>query len=320
MKKRIYTSIAIVITLALLFVLKVYVSDYFFDVFFAVIACFATFEMSKLLTKMGKYNYGYVALVFPALLLAGNLIGIHYCALTKDLFWILYTILIDLAIIVFVGLILFVWGIIFRRRRKNEISVREIKNTTLEKFSFHKALNTLVCFVYPAFLFLFFNLINHFGELPLGKVNGIGNTASVFILLTAILIPMITDTFAMLVGSVIGGKKLCPNISAGKTISGAIGGILWCVVFGICVYVIFGCINEYTAFLDIYPLWAQVIVTLLGSVVSQAGDILESVVKRRAGVKDSGRILPGHGGMLDRIDSYILIAPFVFILFWVCLI
>ncbi len=162
MKKRIYTSVAIVLTLALLFVLKVYVSDYFFDAFFAVVACFAAFEMARMMTKIGRFNFQYVATAFPCLLLAGNLIGIHFCAKTGDLFWVLYTILIDLGLVIVVSLGLFLWGIIFRRKTRNEMSVREIKDKNIEKFSFKKALNTLLCFVYPAFLFLFFILINHF--------------------------------------------------------------------------------------------------------------------------------------------------------------
>ena len=191
----------------------------------------------------------------------------------------------------------------------------------MEKFAFSKALSTLVCFVYPAFLFLFFNLINHLHQLPLEKLEGVENLplASTFVLLVAILIPMITDTFAMLMGSLIGGKKLCPKISPGKTISGAVGGTVWCLLVCICVYLVFGCMPVFQSFLSVLPIWAFLIVVLLGSVISQASDILESVIKRRANVKDSGRILPGHGGMLDRIDSYIFIAPFVLLAFWICL-
>ncbi len=321
MKKRVYTSIAIIITLALLFVLKVYVSDYFFDVFFACLACFASFEMARLMTKMGRYNFLYVATIFPLLLFASNLLGIHFCGVSKDLFWVLYTILIDVGLMLFVALGLFLFGIIFRRKSKNEISVRQLKKTSVEMFSFKKALNTFVCFVYPTFLFLFFMLINHFQQLPLSKLtelSGLTNV-SVFLLLTAILIPMITDTFAMLVGSVIGGKKLCPKISPNKTISGAIGGVVWCIVVCACLHFVFGCIESFQPFLEVFPIWAYLIVALLGSVVSQASDIFESLIKRKAQVKDSGKILPGHGGMLDRIDSYIFIAPFVLFAFWICL-
>ncbi len=319
MSKRIYTSVAIVITLALLFVLKVYVSDLFFDTFFALVACFAAFEMSRLFTKIGRYHFHWLVTLFPALMFAGNLIGIHFCSTSGDLFWVLYTILIDLAIMLVVSGLAFLFSVVLRKKTLNEIAVRELKNTNLCKFSFKKALNTLACFVYPSFLFLLFMLVNHIGELPLAKLKGMGVYPSVLLLLTAILIPMITDTFAMLIGQLFGGKKLCPKISPDKHISGAIGGVLWSVVVCACIYLVFGCIEVFQGFLGVFPIWAYLIVVAIGSCVSQASDIFESVIKRRAGVKDSGKILPGHGGMLDRIDSYIFIAPYVLLAFWICL-
>ncbi len=319
MKKRVYTSIAIVITLALLFVLKVFVSDYFFDAFFAIVACLAAFEMSRLFTKTGRFNHVYVASAFPLLLLAGNLVGIHFVSVTKDLYWVLYTILIDLGLALFVALGMFLLDICTRKRTKNEISVRGL-NVSTPKFALKKAFNTFICFIYPAFLFLFFNLINHFGELPLGRLSETKDNLSIFVLITAIIIPMITDTFAMLMGSLIGGKKLCPKISPGKTISGAIGGALWAVLIAACVYFVFGCIESFQAFLNVFPIWAYLLIVLFGSCVAQASDIFESLLKRRAGVKDSGKILSGHGGMLDRIDSYIFIAPFILLTFWLFLI
>ncbi len=318
MSKRIYTSVAIVLTLALLFVLKVYVSDLFFDVFFTIVACFAVFEMSKLFIKIGRYHFHWVVTISPIFIFAGNLLGIYFCETTKNLFWVLYTILIDLAIMVVIAAFSFLYCILFKKKTLNEIAVRKIKDG-LFKFSFKKALNTFVCLVYPSFLFLFFILVNHIGELPLEKLDGMGIYPSVFLLLTAILIPMITDTFAMLMGQLFKGKKLCPKISPYKTISGAIGGVVWAVLVCACIYLVFGCIEAFQGFLGIFPIWAYLIVVALGSCVSQVSDILESLIKRRANVKDSGRILPGHGGMLDRIDSYILVAPFVLLAFWICL-
>ena len=173
MKKRIYSSIAIVLILALLFVLKIYVSDYFFDAFFGVLACIACYEMSKLLTRIGFYNYNALAVLFPSVLLAGNLIGVHYAGQTQDLYWILWTILIDIALI-FVGfLCAFLFGIFTRKRTLNEMTVRNIKNMSVARFAFKKALNTSICFVYPAFLFLFFIFVNHINILPLEKIAGI---------------------------------------------------------------------------------------------------------------------------------------------------
>lgn len=315
MKKRIFTGLGIVLTLALLFVLKVYVSDYFFDAFFAIVACFAAFEMSKLLTKIGKYNYQWVAVLFPSLLLAANLIGVHYASANQDLYWILWTILIDIALMVVVALGMFVFALLRRKNTKHEMEIREIKNGSVVKFALSKAINTMFTFIYPAFLFLMFVFINHLNELPLEKLVGVSSNVSLFMVLTAILIPMITDTFAMLMGSVIGGKKLCPKISPNKTISGSVGGTLWCVLVAACVYLVFGCIAEFQPLMEVFPIWAYLLIVLFGSVIAQAGDLFESFIKRRAGVSDSGNILPGHGGMLDRIDSYIYIAPYVLLAF-----
>lgn len=317
MKKRVYTSIAIVLTLALLFVLKVFVSDYFFDAFFGVLACIAGFEMSKLLSKMGLYNYQGLAIFFPSLLLATNIVGAFYADSTSDIFWVLYTILIDLAVMIAVAFIAYIFGLCRRKSVRNEMSIRGITNMSISKFAFKKALNTLITFVYPTFLFLFFIFLNHFNDMPLSKLENIESNVSVFVLLTAFIVPMFTDTFAMLTGSLIGGKKLCPKISPAKTISGAVGGVLWAVLFGACVYLIFGCIDSFVPFMEVFPIWAYLIIVFLGSVISQAGDLIESIIKRRAGVKDSGKMLPGHGGLLDRIDSYIFIAPYILIAFWI---
>ena len=317
MKKRIYTSIAIVIVLALLFVLKIFVSDYFFDAFFAILACIACYEMSKLLSKTGLYNYQVLAIFFPSLLLAANLVGVFYAGATSDFFWVLYTLLIDVGLMVVVSLLAFLVGLCRKKAMLNEMTIRNVKNMSVRKFAFKKALNTLIAFVYPAFLFLMFIFLNHFNDMPLSKLEGISSNVSVFILITAITIPMFTDTFAMLTGSVIGGKKLCPKISPAKTVSGAVGGVLWTVLFGACVYLIFSCIESFAPFMEIFPIWAYLIIVLIGSVIAQCGDLFESVIKRRAGVKDSGKILPGQGGILDRIDSYIFMAPYILIAFWI---
>lgn len=317
MKKRIYSSILIVFTLAILFVLKVYVSDYFFDAFFAILACVGAYEMTKLLGRIGLYNQQMPAIFFPAVILASNLIGIHCADVTDNFYWVLYTILIDIGLMILGALGVFLFTLI--RKKQNvihEMQVRNVPNMSIRKFAFKKALHTLIAFVYPTFVFMFFIFVNHIGDLPLEKftTNYITN-ASTFILLTAFLIPMITDTFAMLTGTVIGGKKLCPKISPNKTISGSIGGILWCVLFGACVYLIFGCIQSFEPLMEIFPIWMYLIIVFLGSAIAQGGDLVESIIKRRAGVSDSGKFLPGHGGLLDRIDSHILIAPYIFLAF-----
>ncbi len=113
-----------------------------------------------------------------------------------------------------------------------------------------------------------------------------------------------TDSGAYFIGRYFGGKKLIPTISAGKTVSGAIGGLLSAFVAGFLL-----------AFLAIHTELLNVGMISLGfiaiiiSVASQASDALESYIKRIFKIKDSGTILPGHGGMMDRMDSVTLAAP-----------
>lgn len=104
-----------------------------------------------------------------------------------------------------------------------------------------------------------------------------------------------TDILAYFVGRAIGGPKLAPPISPGKTWSGAIGGAIAAVVIGTLVHM---------AFFSLNGLWVPTIALVL-SVFSQVGDLFESFIKRRFGVKDSSRLIPGHGGVMDRVDGLV---------------
>jgi len=107
-----------------------------------------------------------------------------------------------------------------------------------------------------------------------------------------------TDTLAYFAGRSCGGPKLAPILSPKKTWSGAVGGILGGVAAGIGVAALFNLPNSLAA----------VCLALLLSVVSQAGDLLESAIKRHFGVKDSSHVIPGHGGLMDRLDGFLVAA------------
>lgn len=107
-----------------------------------------------------------------------------------------------------------------------------------------------------------------------------------------------TDIFAYFVGRAVGGPKLAPSISPGKTQSGAVGGAVAAVIAGLAVAVAAG--HEAP--------WLMALLALPLSAVSQAGDLFESAFKRRFGVKDSGAIIPGHGGVMDRVDGLVAAA------------
>lgn len=125
-----------------------------------------------------------------------------------------------------------------------------------------------------------------------------GDAAGLVSILFLFAVVWATDILAYFVGRRFGGPKLAPGISPGKTQSGAIGGAVGGVVAGLVVALVAGTGNVGTL----------VVVALILSVVSQAGDLFESWVKRRHGVKDSGRIIPGHGGVMDRVDGLVAAA------------
>jgi len=113
-----------------------------------------------------------------------------------------------------------------------------------------------------------------------------------------------TDVFAYFVGRTFGGPKLAPAISSGKTWSGAVGGAAGAILAGTAVVLLSG---------SSMPFGWAVVLALLLSVVSQAGDLFESALKRRSGVKDSGTLIPGHGGVMDRVDGLVAAA---LVLYW----
>ncbi len=120
------------------------------------------------------------------------------------------------------------------------------------------------------------------------------------LLLALIGLTAVADTAAYFCGRAFGRRKLAPSISPGKTLEGAAGGIFACLIYAtICAMLIPDFQNRITGARWLLFLGA----TVLLCIASILGDLLESALKRRAGVKDSGRVLPGHGGILDRIDS-----------------
>ena len=121
--------------------------------------------------------------------------------------------------------------------------------------------------------------------------------ANVFFLM---LLVWASDSAAYVAGRALGGPKLWPAISPGKTWSGALGGLLGAMLVGGLAAILVAPAAS--------PLWAALVAGVLG-VVSQAGDLLESGIKRRFGVKDSSHLIPGHGGLLDRLDGFLAAAP-----------
>ena len=120
----------------------------------------------------------------------------------------------------------------------------------------------------------------------------------------------ITDIFAYLFGVTLGKHKLCPSISPKKSIEGSIGGMLG-VTICMSAYGYF-VLNERISSFSGTPIYIYVILGLVCGIVSQVGDLSASMVKRFFGIKDYGKIFPGHGGILDRFDSFVFVTPVVY--------
>lgn len=137
------------------------------------------------------------------------------------------------------------------------------------------------------------------------KIPFVENSYNPNIILSIFILIWVNDTFAFLVGKTFGKHKLFEKVSPKKTIEGFVGGFIFSIVAGI--------ILAQFLMLQSYIHW--IFIAVLASFFGTLGDLVESKFKRIANVKDSGNIMPGHGGVLDRLDSIIFVAPIVFLFY-----
>ena len=129
----------------------------------------------------------------------------------------------------------------------------------------------------------------------------------VCMMLLLIAIPCVGDIFALVVGSTVKGPKLCPAVSPNKTISGALGGLVGSLVAALLVGgLVWLFAGASRAMLPAW--WHYVLLGVIGGAAGQIGDLFASMIKRHCGIKDFSNLFPGHGGMLDRMDSILFMA------------
>ncbi len=120
----------------------------------------------------------------------------------------------------------------------------------------------------------------------------------------------VSDTGAYLVGMLLGRHKAFPKLSPKKSIEGCLGGVAFTVLFGLGYYFFL----SYKLHVDFLYIWQVVVISIFASVCAQIGDLAASAIKRFFDVKDYGRLIPGHGGIMDRFDSIIFVSPLVYYL------
>ena len=145
-------------------------------------------------------------------------------------------------------------------------------------------------------------------DIPFG-LRDTGFRAGQFLILLPLLAAWGADTCALFAGMLFGKHKLAPVVSPKKTVEGAVGGIAGGAVLVLLASVLMNVMLD----MDI-PVWTAIVLGGAGAVLGEIGDLSFSVIKRQTGIKDYGHIFPGHGGVLDRFDSVLFVAPFAEIL------
>lgn len=184
-----------------------------------------------------------------------------------------------------------------------------------KKYSISDVGATVFNIVYPILIMSILVIMNH-------SQMGLLSIFSTFAVV------VMTDTMAYFVGITCRGPKLCPNVSPKKTISGAVGGVLGGILGMVAVYLLFCQFNvfaymnngEANYIVSNIPLNLAVMLPLgaICSVIAEFGDLAASIIKRKIGIKDYGNIFPGHGGVMDRIDSFLAVIPVMYIVFAIC--
>ncbi len=305
--KRIFTGLIFGLLLVGTLLLK-NVSALFFDIFLGTAILFANYEICSALNKRNKKTIKYISLTHAVLMYILLLLSakLEYSLLSTILcqVYLLLSVLCISIIIEFICL---------KINNKKKTSKNKISNKVLIYNSIKTALNTLLTCVYPNLILGLMFIINRLAEFKFfNDENGLNLG---FIILSLIFgISFITDIFAYVVGSIFGGPKLCPLISPKKTISGAIGGLIFAVIFSMAGYYVFMSIPAYNDILinKNITILTFIILAIIGSVASQCGDIFASLIKRKSNIKDFGSILPGHGGVLDRFDGVIFNTIIIF--------
>ena len=280
MKVRVLTGAVYTAVLVGFYLLKVLVHDLCFDALLYALALIGTFEMLRAVkektTKAERILvWGYAIFALPA------------CALLEEFLGKGQTAMLVGGVVIAVALL--------------SLLVIRYQETSVESVGV-----ALFSAVYPTLLLCLLSLVNHIPALPKFEKAGFDSN---FLVLAIFTISPIVDSGAYLFGMSLRKKfprKFCQEISPNKTLIGAIGGIVGGVFSAGILYIVY---NLTLGGFDNIALWLPVYIAIgvFGAVATEFGDLLESAIKRKIGIKDMGNLMPGHGGILDRIDGTMLV-------------
>lgn len=290
MKPRVITGIGIGVVYVGTALLSTYVHSAFFDAFILILMLLGAYEITNALKR--RYSAPLVVPVFATII-------VGYTAFILCQYLLKNTEYSGIGFTVYLGILIIAILSVF-------IACKTSKNLVNGN-----AVTTIASMIYPSTLLMYSIAFNYLPNLY--------RCAAIMLLFA---VPPFTDCMAFFVGSTVKGKKLCPSISPNKTISGAIGGLFGGMLGGLLVMlfaylsVTYG-INIMGAGMlaDSWGMTALhfLLIGLIGSVFDQFGDLFASYIKRNVDLKDFSHILPGHGGILDRIDGMIFTGVFIYI-------
>jgi CDP-diglyceride synthetase len=329
--KRVITSVCIIAGVALAFCLRL-LTVWVFDAFvlaFCFTAVWEVMRAKRTADAKGVYLYYQKR---PNKVIGGNQLPYMFAymfvayvmmltgLITKFSLW-LHIVMQIVAIILFS-----VYVLAMNYMDKEFIKEAELKHVGVGRAAAASVLDFWANVLYPFLLLFTLIPLNHLGQWSTySAVAGADPVAVPMVatlgLVLVIMISCFTDTCAYLTGLTLKGKKLCPKVSPKKTISGAIGGLFGGII-GALLTVLFLTLNlplQLYLTARIGGTWEVQLVFigigLVGSIMTQAGDLWASWIKRRAGIKDYGKFLPGHGGAMDRLDGICFNSAFIFLVF-----
>jgi phosphatidate cytidylyltransferase len=285
MKTRLISGSCYVAILIAFYCLKIFVHDFFFDWFLYAVSLLGTYEMLRALkgkmTSMQRcVTFAFAMVALPAVALAEEFAYMGMLVMGATFFFFALAILCLLVV--------------------------RYTETTLEGTGL-----ALLSGIYPTMLLCLLSLVNH-AVAPI-ELDKFAFDSRLLILLVFVIAP-ISDSMAYVFGVSLKKyfpKKMTPILSPNKTVIGGIGGLVGGVLGAAILYFAY---NGICGSFDQMYIWLPVylVIGLVGAIATAFGDLVESAIKRKVGIKDMGNIMPGHGGALDRIDSVLFAAIVVY--------